>query len=130
MSRNGGYTCHYRNNMDPQGTTSMKITVKEFAEMPAPLPVIVHSIDMVGYQATVIIDRHEWLLVGADARPLRSHSLMQMRETLSTLPTSSVILSHKSAYDEMINQPVREEPNTLRVRLSDELYPAPETSQS
>ncbi|MEH6911538.1 MAG: DUF6482 family protein [Oceanicoccus sp.] len=103
----------------------MKITVNEFAQSPSPLPVIVHSIDMVGYQATVIIDEKECLLVGPNARPLRYQSLMQMREKLNTLPTRSVVLSHQSAYDEMINLPVNKGNNTLNVPLSSELYPAP-----
>jgi hypothetical protein len=48
-----------------------------------------------------------------------------MREKLSTLPTSSVVLSHQSAYDEMINQPIKQGNNTLKVPLSNELYPDP-----
>ena len=108
----------------------MKITIKEFAQSRSPLPVIVHSIDMVGYQATVIIDEKEYLLVGANARPLRYQSLMQMREKLSTLPTSSIVLSHQSAYDEMIKLPAKEGDNTLKVALSSELYPAPARTTS
>jgi hypothetical protein len=103
----------------------MKITVNEFAQSSLPLPVIVHSIDMVGYQATVIIEQKECLLVGPNGRPLRYSSLMQMREKLSTLPTSSVVLSHQSAYDEMINQPIKQGKNTLTVPLSNDLYPDP-----
>lgn len=108
----------------------MKITINEFAKTQSPLPVIVHSIDMLGYQATVMVDGKEQLLVGSNGRPLRYQSLMQMREKLNTLPTSSVVLSHQSAYDEMINQPLKESDNTLKVALSSELYPEPARTQS
>ncbi len=108
----------------------MRITVSEFAKSASRLPVVVHSIDMLGYQAAVIIDQKECYLVGPDNRPLRYKSLMEMREKLSTLPTESVVLNHRSAYDEIINLPVRECENTLKVSLSNELYPAPDAPTS
>ncbi len=101
----------------------MKITLGEFFLWKAELPVIVHSIDMVGYQATVIINGEENLIVGSNNKPLRTKSLMEMREALQAMPMSSLTLSHHSAYDEMINQPLRQQPNSLQVPLSSVLYP-------
>ncbi len=101
----------------------MKITLDEFFLWKAELPVIVHSIDMVGYQATVVIDGEERLIVGGDSKPLRKKSLMDMREALKAMPISSLTLSHQSAYDEMINQPQRQQPNTMQVSLASDLYP-------
>jgi hypothetical protein len=100
----------------------MHITLNEFLEWKEELAVIIHSIDMVGYQASVIIGGKEHLLWGEDKRPFRQRSLGQMRESLKSMPVSSMILSHQSAYDEMINQPKRTEKNTLELPLSVEPY--------
>ncbi len=101
----------------------MRITLKEFSRWPVKLPIIIHSIDMAGYHATVIIDRHEHLLIGYNDKPLRHQSLMHMREALQSMPVASLSLRHQSAYDEMINQPQRQHANTLEVPLSLDLYP-------
>lgn len=101
----------------------MKLTLKEFAKSSRQLPVIVHSIDMAGYQATVIKDGHELLLVAKNGKPLRHQSLMHMRQALKSMPVASLVLQHQSAYDEMINQPQRDHHNTLEVPISMDLYP-------
>jgi len=101
----------------------MKLTLKEFSKSSALLPVIVHSIDMAGYQATVIKDGHEYLLIAKNGKPLRHQSLMHMREALKSMPVASLVLQHQSAYDEMINQPQRHQQNTLEVPISMDLYP-------
>lgn len=103
----------------------MKITLKEFSKCETELPVIVHSIDMVGYLATVIVDGDEYLLVGKNGKQLKYQSLMHIREALNPMPVASLVLRHQSAYDEMINQPIRQNKNTLELPLSLELYPYP-----
>ena len=103
----------------------MKMTLKEFSRWPSPLPVVIQSIDMVGYQARVTVDEQEYRLIATDGRPLRFPSLMQMREALSTMPVASITLRHQSAYDQMINQPVSESSNALEVTVAQELYPTP-----
>ncbi|ARN75482.1 DUF6482 family protein [Oceanicoccus sagamiensis] len=101
----------------------MKITLNELFLWQQELPIIIHSIDRVGYQATVTIDDQSCLIVNADGKPLCHKSLMKMREALQAMPVSSLSLSHQSAYDEMINQPLRQGDNTLQLPLSMELYP-------
>jgi hypothetical protein len=101
----------------------MRITLKEFSRWPEKLPLIIHSIDMAGYQATVVIDRHEHLLMGHNDKPLSHQSLMHMREALQSMPVATISLRHQSAYDEMINQPQRQHANTLEVPLSLDPYP-------
>jgi hypothetical protein len=101
----------------------MRITLKEFSRWPAKLPLIVHSIDMAGYQAIVVIDGHEHLLIGNNRKPLHHQSLMHMREALVSMPIAAMTLRHQSAYDEMINQPQRQHPNTLELPLSLDPYP-------
>ena len=95
----------------------MRISVKEFAALGCKVPVIIHSLDQALYQVTVIVEGAERLLVDADQKPLRSHSLQQMREVLARLPVASLVLRQQSAYDEMIGQGMREGDNTLEVPL-------------
>jgi hypothetical protein len=83
----------------------MKITLKEFSKWAEKVPIIVHSIDMVGYQATVVINGDEHLLTDKNGKPLRHQSLMHMRKALASMPVATMTLRHESAYDEMINQP-------------------------
>jgi hypothetical protein len=104
----------------------MKMTLQQFLNCQTALPVIIHSIDMVGYQAAVIMDGEERRLVCNDGKPLRHQSLMHMREALQPMPVASLTLQHQSAYDEMINQPQRSHRNTLALPLSLELYPGVE----
>ena len=100
----------------------MKMTLKEFANSRKQLPVIIHSIDMVGYQAAVIMDGDTYALVCESGKPLKHHSLLHMREALHHLPVASLTLQHQSAYDEMINQPTRQRNNTLSLPLALALY--------
>ena len=99
----------------------MPITLREFAKHPEKLPVIIRSIDMVGYQAEVLLQDQPRLLLEARKKPLRHQSLSAMRTALAELPVASITLQHDSAYDEMIGQPLREAPNTLALQIS----PAP-----
>ena len=101
----------------------MTMTLEKFSRWQRLLPVVVHSIDMVGYQAAVVVNGEEHLLLTDNGRPLRHQSLMLMREVMDTMPVASLVLRHQSAHDEMINQPVRGGSNALEVALSLDLYP-------
>ena len=106
----------------------MKMTLKEFANNQKKLPVVIHSIDMVGYQAAVIMDGDAFPLLCENGRPLRHHCLMHMREVLHHMPVASLTLQHQSAFDEMINQPRRQRDNTLSLQLA--LTPYADSSTS
>ena len=86
--------------------------------MPQKVAVIVHSIDMVGYQATVVTDDGERRLVDTAGKPLTSKNLIGMREHLTSLQLSSIVMRHTSAYDEMVAQPERLDDNTLEIPVS------------
>lgn len=101
----------------------MKITLDQFSRCPIPQPVTIRSVDMVGYQANVIMDGIDYRLVDKSGKTIRHHSLMHMRKALQTMPVASITLIHQSAYDEMINQPIRQQDNTLELPLSLDLYP-------
>ena len=96
----------------------MKITVREFAGLKQKVAAVVHSLDQALYQVTVVIDGAERLLVDDSGRPLRSHSLEQLRQWLGRMPVASLVLRQQSAYDEMVGQPPREGDNTLEVPLA------------
>ena len=96
----------------------MKLALSDLARSGGPFDVVVHSLDQAPYQATVCLHGREHLLLGADLRPLRTHSLQAMREALAALPVRHLSLSQRSAYDEMIGQPAREGANTLAVPLA------------
>ncbi|MFT5211017.1 MAG: hypothetical protein ACI9CE_002748 [Flavobacterium sp.] len=104
-------------------TPPNKMRQKDLASWPVKLQCIVRSIDMVGYQALVIVDGQELLLVGKNDKPLCFASQMHIREALKNMPLLSLTLRHESAYEEMINQPPAEISNALEVSLALDPYP-------
>ncbi|MEH6592345.1 MAG: DUF6482 family protein [Halioglobus sp.] len=96
----------------------MKMSIAEASKWPSTLAAVVHSIDMVGYQASVVIDSDEYRLVDVTGKPLRCKNLTKMREMLRALPLTSIVLRHTSAYDEMVAQPIRQANNTLEVSVA------------
>ncbi|TGD72830.1 hypothetical protein E4634_13580 [Mangrovimicrobium sediminis] len=93
------------------------MTIAEFAKLEAPVPVVVHSLDMALYQVTLQIDGGEHLLAEDSGRPLRSRNLVSLLELLSRLPVASAVLRQRSAYDEMVGQPLRDGDNALELPL-------------
>ncbi|MFT7689199.1 MAG: hypothetical protein ACI9FB_004567 [Candidatus Azotimanducaceae bacterium] len=104
-------------------TPPNKMRKKELARWPVKLHCVLRSIDMVGYQALVIVDGQELLLVDKNDKPLCFASQMHMREALKKMPLLSLTLRHESAYEEMINQPPEEVSNALEASLSLDPYP-------
>lgn len=51
-------------------------------------------------------------------QPLRSQSLSAMRKRLIGSTCTDIYLCQRSAYDEMLSQPLRVSDNTLRIRLA------------
>ena len=79
--------------------------------------VIVHSLDWSLYQASVVLDGNEQVLVGKDGRPVRARSMLQLEAMFEGFKVKEMVLRQESAYDEMINQPVREVSNRIEVPL-------------
>lgn len=103
----------------------MKLTLDEFAALPAPAAVTIHSLERSLYQVTVSLPRGPHVLVDADGRTVRHRDLQRTREMLRTLPVSSITLQQRSAYDEMIGQPPRERDNALSLSLPHEIPDSP-----
>jgi len=77
--------------------------------------VIVHSLDWSLYQASIVIDGQEQVLAGKDGRPVRARSMLQLEAMFEDFKVKEMVLRQESAYDEMINQPVRECSNRIEV---------------
>ncbi|MFT3930742.1 MAG: DUF6482 family protein [Spongiibacteraceae bacterium] len=94
----------------------MKLLLEQLPEM-QPIPqAVIASIDMSIYQLFVVTPNGERLVWKNERQPLTARSIGLMREEIKNIAIESVLLRHNSAYDEMINQPLREN-NTLEVRL-------------
>lgn len=92
-------------------------TVSELRSEGQTSKLIIHSLDMSLYQASAVVDGREHLVTDDDGRPLRAFNKLELLSLLRNVPAQERVLRHQSAYDEMINQPVRLEPNTLEVPL-------------
>ena len=84
----------------------------------APLQTIIESYEGCLYQAFVRSGNSEQLLWIDSNTPLRSHSLTALREQIAFLNITSLHLRQNSAYDEMVGQPLKAQPNTLLIPLS------------
>ena len=79
--------------------------------------VIVHSLDWSLYQASIVVDGQEQVLTGKDGRPVRARSMLQLEAMFEDFKVKEMVLRQESAYDEMVNQPVREISNRIEVPI-------------
>ena len=105
--------------------SSVKIALADLVRSGHQFDVVIHSLDQALYQATVVLEEGERLLLDDAQRPLRFHSLQAMREALIPLSIGKLTLRQRSAYDEMIGQPPREGSNVMEVSLAP-LRPGPD----
>ena len=84
---------------------------------------IFHSIDLSLYQVSAIIEGQEQYVSDSDGKLLRSFNLVELQKQLRSVDAQERVLSHTSAYDEMIGGPEKTSGNTLEVPLADnQLY--------
>lgn len=96
----------------------MKMTLSEFARLPQPVAVTIHSLTPSLYQVILVVHGKSRLLAFDDGRPYRAPNLQKVREMLSCMPVRTITMRHESAYDEMIGQPDSAHSNALEVGLS------------
>ena len=96
----------------------MKIDVQGLAGS-APEKLVIHSLDLSLYQASVVINGEEHFLADKQGALLRTRSLLDMQRLCAPLEAKSQVLRQQSAYDEMIGGPAKAADNALEVRLSD-----------
>lgn len=94
----------------------MKLLFEKLAAMQSIARATIVSIDMSIYQLFVATDNGEQLVWKTEQQPLIARSLGLMRELLKEFTIETLLLRHDSAYDEMINQPLRAA-NTLVFKL-------------
>ncbi|GEM75054.1 DUF6482 family protein [Vibrio sagamiensis] len=78
---------------------------------------VIHSIDLALYQASVVIDGQESMIIDDSGLLLREHSILAMQKRCRHLKANTHVLRQSSAYDEMVGQPTRETANTLEVPI-------------
>ena len=78
---------------------------------------VIHSLEMSLYQASVIIDGDEHYITEEDGRLIRSHNIVDMRRLCHNIEAKEVVLRQDNAYDEMVGSPIRVGENTLEVPL-------------
>lgn len=100
-------------------TTTMQIAVETLKHWPSIDKVIIHSLDLCLYQASVAVEDIEMLVTDSRGKPLRKFNILEMQEVFRGLPIQSMVLRQQSAYDEMVGQPMREGDNTMEVPLGD-----------
>ena len=79
--------------------------------------VIVLSIDLALYQVSVLMNGEEHLLSDSLGKPLRAHNTLDIEALFEGYNVQNMVLRHESAYDEMVNQPVRQGSNRMEVPL-------------
>ncbi|GAB3097767.1 hypothetical protein G8770_15270 [Aestuariicella hydrocarbonica] len=94
-----------------------KLLLEELSEHSC-LSVVIESYDGALYQAFVAQEGAERLIWADHHTPLKTRNLTNMRTLLSTLNLESLHLRQNSAYDEMIGQSQRQQPNTLLLPIS------------
>lgn len=80
---------------------------------------VIHSLDLCLYQASVVIDNEEHMICDDRGQLLRSHSLIEMQKLCRNLKVKARVLRQESAYDEMVGGPEKDEGNRLEVPLGD-----------
>ncbi|WP_305819292.1 DUF6482 family protein [Photobacterium leiognathi] len=79
---------------------------------------VVHSLDLSLYQASVVIDDQEHYITNEKGDYIRAISILEIQKMCRRLKVKSWVLRQQSAYDEMIGMPYGKQDNTLEVPLS------------
>lgn len=95
----------------------MKLSLAELKRQPVIAKIIIRSLDLCLYQALVEIDGQECLITDNQGRALKANSMLALQAVFDDMPVECMVMRHESAYDEMINQPLRTHSNRLEVPL-------------
>ncbi len=90
-------------------------TLEQYFEFDA---VVIHSLDMCLYQASVRVDGQDIWVATEQGQLLKTNSLIAMQKHLANLNTKQYLLRQQSAYDEMVGGPLKVD-NTLEVPIGD-----------
>lgn len=104
----------------------MKVTLEELSSFQPLEKVIIQSLDLALYNIIVLHEGEQYCVVNNDLKQLKLHSLMEAREVLSAYHIEEMVMQHRSAYDEMVGQPIGNG-NLMEVPIANNLYPSPRT---
>ncbi|UTW49028.1 DUF6482 family protein [Bacterioplanoides sp. SCSIO 12839] len=93
----------------------MTIRIRDLKKVKTIEKVIIHSLDLCLYQASVMIDGEEHYVTDDKGKLLRSYNVLSFQAMFEKFPAQSFVIKHQSAYDEMVGQPVRECSNAIEV---------------
>lgn len=79
--------------------------------------VIIVSLDLALYQVNVLLDGQELLVSDKKGKPLRARNTLEIEALFEGYNVKDMVLRHESAYDEMVNQPMRQGSNRMEVPL-------------
>lgn len=80
---------------------------------------VIHSLDMSLYQASVVIDGEEWFLTEQDGQLVRAWSFIEIQKRCRNINAIERVMRQESAYDEMVGGPDKPISNALEVPLGD-----------
>ncbi|MBR9909853.1 MAG: hypothetical protein GYB33_05810 [Gammaproteobacteria bacterium] len=95
----------------------MKITLQQLQNITVVDKLIIHSLDLCLYQVSAIIAGEEYYVTDVEGKFLRSHNKLDLQAQLAAVPAQRLVLHQRSAYDEMVGQPLRQADNVLEVDL-------------
>ncbi|MCG9676843.1 DUF6482 family protein [Vibrio sp. Isolate24] len=100
----------------------MKISLSKLEKLFFIDKLIIHSLDLSLYQASVVIDEEEYYVADEQGQILKALSVVEMQKKCSKLNVTKQFLRHTSAYDEMVGTPVSNFSNALEILLIDNRY--------
>ncbi|SMF13928.1 hypothetical protein SAMN02745866_00886 [Alteromonadaceae bacterium Bs31] len=81
--------------------------------------IIIHSLDFSLYQVSIELDGREFYLTDNKGKMLRAFNIIELQKKFRAFPYASMVLRHRSAYDEMIGLSEAASDNFLEVPLKD-----------
>ncbi|MGO2010467.1 MAG: DUF6482 family protein [Pseudoalteromonas sp.] len=93
----------------------MAIKLSELGQHQPIQKVILHSLEMVLYQVSVMINNVEYYVTDDKGEFIRGLSPLDIQKRLKHLSYAQMVLRHISAYDEMCGQPEKCASNMLEV---------------
>ncbi|MEE4147192.1 MAG: DUF6482 family protein [Halieaceae bacterium] len=93
------------------------ISLEQLQALQGPVDAIVYSIEGSIYRVNVLLEGRELRLLDLDGKAFCRRSTTHVREGLRGCAIGTMTMRQQSAYDEMIGQGTRAQPNTLEVGL-------------
>jgi hypothetical protein len=94
----------------------MKTTLKALRGRPIDR-LVIESVDLSLYIAHAELEGQRMLIAEADGKLLKRRNLLDMKAALSPLKAGSVVLTQRSAYDEMLGQSFPPVDNAMEIPL-------------